>query len=511
MTAAAMLSTINRRVLVLEQHYVPGGYTHMFRRKGYAWDAGVHAVGEVTDDCLSGRMLQQLTGGKLEWEPHGAVYDEFDLPGDYHIGFPSSPEELKTLLKSEFPKEQTGIDEYFDATLRGQEAMRGFFLSRAAPPSFGAVAERLIGQPGAAVASRTTAETISEFTNDERLKRILTAQWGYYGGAPSRSSFALHAVVTQHFINGGYYPVGGSEQIAYTLLKTVADAGGWTRVKADVEQILISRERAIGVRLATGETIRAKRVVSAAGVVATIRRLLPPLYRLQPWAREVLGLSQSPGHVSIYLGLKGDIRQAGAASTNRWFYNTWDPEDITWDLSDPDRLGEPPFLYCSFPSLKDPSYQTDPSDPRHTAICLSFVRFPPFSSWRDTIWQHRGQDYEAFKQKLQESLLEQLLQRFPRLRPMIDYVELSTPLSSNTFCRPIEGAIYGLEPTPERFACQALRSRAPIRNLFFAGNEVCSPGIIGAMGGAMITLLSAEPLRALNYMRQLYARQPGWE
>ncbi len=38
MTAAAILAKLKKRVLVLEQHYVPGGFTHMFKRPGYTWD-----------------------------------------------------------------------------------------------------------------------------------------------------------------------------------------------------------------------------------------------------------------------------------------------------------------------------------------------------------------------------------------------------------------------------------------------------------------------------------------
>jgi len=48
MTAAALMAKLGKKVLVLEQHYVPGGFTHAFKRKGYLWDVGVHAVGEVT-------------------------------------------------------------------------------------------------------------------------------------------------------------------------------------------------------------------------------------------------------------------------------------------------------------------------------------------------------------------------------------------------------------------------------------------------------------------------------
>ena len=37
MTTAAMLSKLGKKVLVLEQHYIPGGFTHTFKRKGYEW------------------------------------------------------------------------------------------------------------------------------------------------------------------------------------------------------------------------------------------------------------------------------------------------------------------------------------------------------------------------------------------------------------------------------------------------------------------------------------------
>ena len=35
MSCAAALSKCGEKVLVLEQHYIPGGFTHMFARKGY--------------------------------------------------------------------------------------------------------------------------------------------------------------------------------------------------------------------------------------------------------------------------------------------------------------------------------------------------------------------------------------------------------------------------------------------------------------------------------------------
>ena len=47
-TAALLARLHGRKVLVLERHYRAGGFTHTFtRRGGFAWDVGVHYVGEM--------------------------------------------------------------------------------------------------------------------------------------------------------------------------------------------------------------------------------------------------------------------------------------------------------------------------------------------------------------------------------------------------------------------------------------------------------------------------------
>ena len=91
----------------------------------------------------------------------------------------------------------------------------------------------------------------------------------------------------------------------------------------------------------------------------------------------------------------------------------------------------------------------------------------------------------------------------PGLRDMVDYVELSTPVSTDNFCRPVAGSIYGLEPTPERFRSPWLRPRSPIKGLFFSGSEVATVGVIGAMMGGVLAAVAAEPWAAIRYLRKL--------
>ncbi|MBK9758123.1 MAG: FAD-dependent oxidoreductase [Nannocystis sp.] len=120
-----MLAKLGQRVLVLEQHYVPGGFTHSFKQPGgYHWDVGVHAVGEVTERSLTGRLLRHLSDDRLRWSSLGASYDEFDFPGGLHIEFPDTPQRFREHLIDAFPREQAAIDGYLHRVREVAGAMR---------------------------------------------------------------------------------------------------------------------------------------------------------------------------------------------------------------------------------------------------------------------------------------------------------------------------------------------------------------------------------------------------
>lgn len=516
MVAAALLAKLGKRVLVLEQHYVPGGFTHTFRRKAWSWDVGVHAVGEVTRHSMSGRLLAAITDDRLQWASLGPVYDEFHYPardaadGDgFRIDFPDTPEGFRDNLLAAFPRERKAIDGYLAAVRQVAGAMKGYYSSRLLPRgAVASLAERTLARTAHVQLQRRVKDVIAELTDDPQLACVLTSQWGYYGAPPSRASFAMQALVTRHFIHGGYYPVGGSAAIARELLRTVADAGGHTMIHADVARIVVERGRVAGVELADGRRIACPRVVSAAGVASTVTRLLPAELQHASWARSVAALEPAPAHVCLYLGLRGDIRRAGASPANKWFYEHWSSEEEAWQIDGPDPLPPAPVLYCSFPSLKDPLHDAGPEQ-LHTAEVVTFVPWSSFAPYRDLRWRKRGEAYEALKQRLHDRLLAQLLDHMPQLREHIAYSELSTPVSTDHFVRPMQGSIYGLAPTPERFATEALRPRAPIDGLFFAGSEVATVGVIGAAMGGVLAAVAAEPLRSVRWLATATRSRPG--
>ena len=207
-----MLASFGERVLVLEQHYVPGGYTHTFKRPGgYHWDVGVHAVGEVTRHTMTGRLLEHLSEGGLEWASLGKVYEQFHFPGGFRIDFPDNPHQFRENLLEAFPEEAKAIDAYLDMVREVAGAMRGYYLSRAAPKGTGWLATMTMAKKAERFFQMRTEEVVASLTDNPKLRALFTAQWGYYGSTPSRSSFAMQALVVKHFMHGGYYPVGELE------------------------------------------------------------------------------------------------------------------------------------------------------------------------------------------------------------------------------------------------------------------------------------------------------------
>jgi hypothetical protein len=77
LASAALLSRYTaKRVLVLERHYVAGGYTHVFHRPSYEWDVGFHYIGQVHDpNSQLRRAFDLVTDAQLDWAPTPDVYD----------------------------------------------------------------------------------------------------------------------------------------------------------------------------------------------------------------------------------------------------------------------------------------------------------------------------------------------------------------------------------------------------------------------------------------------------
>ncbi len=74
LTVASLLAQIaGQRVLLLERHFKAGGFTHSFKRDHYEWDVGLHYVGEMQPGRLNRRIMDLVTGHKVDWHPLGTL------------------------------------------------------------------------------------------------------------------------------------------------------------------------------------------------------------------------------------------------------------------------------------------------------------------------------------------------------------------------------------------------------------------------------------------------------
>ena len=505
----ALLSLLGQRVCVLEQHYTAGGYTHAYEREGYEWDVGVHYIGDVHKPTSTlRRIFDVVSEGRLQWAEMDAAYDRIIL-GDREYDLIAGTENFIATLVHRFPEEESAIRQYVALIRQTSYQSSRFFAGQAMPRSLG----RAYGKSRSLLLDKhffqTTRTVLEALTENQELIAVLTGQWGDYGLPPAESSFLMHALVAKHYLAGGAYPVGGASAMARSIIPTIRKAGGEVFTYAEVEKILVEGKQAVGVRMADGTEIRAGKVVSNAGFLPTVNRLLPESARaLLPSQGKDKQIKLSSAHLCLYAGFKGSPVELGMSTTNLWIYPSEDHEgNLKAYLSAPDDTPFP-LVYVSFPSAKDPEWEE--RYPGKSTVEIVTVTQPEwFGEWQGTTWQQRGEGYEAKKQALAEKLLAILFKRMPQLEAALDFYELSTPLSTQFYQRNEQGEIYGLDHFPARFDHPSLHPQTPIKNFYLTGADVVTAGIGGAvMGGMMTTSVMLGPVKARHIMKLLKSWQP---
>jgi all-trans-retinol 13,14-reductase len=486
LSAAAALARKGRAVLLLEQHSQLGGLTQTFRRGEYTFATGVHYVGGVGNspgpEGQFGRLLRRYAGDDLCFAPVGSPYDIVRLPGfEFPVEAPLAA--YRARLEAEFPADRAAIDAYFAACSDAERASVALFGALALPAPFGAALRWLNAGRVRRALGPSAADAVRR-VHDPRLAAVLTSRWGDYGVPPERAPFAVHALVTGSYYGGAYYPVGGPARIAETFARSIRADGGELRTDSRVAEIRLEDGRAAGVRLEDGETIDATCVISAMGAHNTMAAL--PNDAAPAWRESLAAFGASLSYIALYLGFHGDIRAGGATAANVWVYESEEIGRVWERPADEDA----PSIFVSFPSLKDPAH-VDPK--RHTAEVVALCRWDPFAAWTGSSPGRRPEEYEAAKAWITESLLAQFKRHFPKLGPLVDFHELSTPLSQASFVGADRGAMYGIEMSAQRLKSSVLRARTPVPGLYLAGQDAASMGIQGAFMGGFMAAAAIEP------------------
>ncbi len=107
LSAAICLSRAGQKVLVLEQHDVPGGWCHSFYLNGHRFTPGVHYVGLLEKGQSTAQLYEglEIADDLTFFRMNSAAYEHAHI-GEERFDFPGNFDELISALVKRFPKEE---------------------------------------------------------------------------------------------------------------------------------------------------------------------------------------------------------------------------------------------------------------------------------------------------------------------------------------------------------------------------------------------------------------------
>lgn len=505
LAAAVALANAGQRVLVLEQHYLPGGWCHSFSLEGYRFSPGVHYIGELGEGGRTRRLFEGLGVAQdltfCELNPDGF---EHVWIGDEKVDLPKGKDALAERLGRRFPRDARGIVAYLDAI----DAVARFAAEFLEGPSARRSLSMLLESPVIARWAVSTGETmLSHYVRDPLARAVLSAQAGDYATPPSQVSAIIHAAVVAHYFDGGYYPMGGGAAIPRALIRGLKRRGGTIRVRTAVERILVEGNRAIGVRLSDGSEIRSRWVVSNADPATTFERLI---------GREHLGLvrrtrlgrtTYTSSCLSLFMAADLDPRALGMDSGNYWLFDDVDVNGAyslgsqAWGR---DRA-EVPWLFLTGTTLKDPSKRYGGrTASRHTFEAFTFIGYEAFERWRSSTPDSRPSAYAELKEALVPKMLRAVERVLPGISDRVVFAELGTPLTNEFYCAAPRGNLYGTDKVRSQVGPLSYPIETELEGLLLCGASTLAHGVMAALSSGVAAaraILRAPMEEVLSHKR----------
>jgi phytoene desaturase len=488
LTAALALARAGRRVVVFEQHDRPGGYTQSFSIDGFQFSPGVHYIGGL-EPGGGLRAIYEGLGVANDLEFFELNPDGYDhaIIGDERFAFPKGKDRLADALKARFPSESDAIDGYLDTVVRMTDEV-GAALSVHGVTEAAALPIRMptVIRHGL----RSLDRFLDRFTDDPLLRAILSIQAGDHGMAPARAPAILHASMVRYYLNGAWYPRGGAHAIADTLVAHLARHGGMVRVATPVARIHVENGRVQGVRLADGEVVSARTVISNADPGVTWGRLVAAEHVGDRLRRRIARLRYSLSTLSLFLGVDMDLRKAGLDSGNCWFSRTTDVGASYEFATRPDlaAVDEIPGLFLNVTTLKDPTRRRDG---KHTVEAICLASYDAFAPWSVTTPGHRPEAYRQLKRQLADRMLDAIEVFVPGIRRHVVVRALGTPLTNARCLAATRGGIYGIEKSLRNLGPFSFPITTHIAGLYQCGASTIAPGILGVTTSGLLAAQAA--------------------
>lgn len=275
------------------------------------------------------------------------------------------------------------------------------------------------------------------------------------------------------------YPLGGSLAFADRLRKSYEQAGGELRLSTRVTEIVVENDRAVGVRLASGETTRADYVASCADWHTTVFGFLGGKYLTPAMAK-----LKQPKHDDVFYSFC--MLHMG----------------IAVDLSHLPHFSRFPIEHLTSPDgteydqIEVHVYNYDPLLAPKGKTTMSINLTTRNGQWWIDLRKSDIEEYRRQKQALTDKMLACISERYGDVvMQNIEVCELATPATYHRYTGNMRGSSQGWTPQQDITKRIAVRSTLPgLEGFVMAGQWV------EAGGGVPVALITAR--RAAEEVRK---------
>ena len=300
---------------------------------------------------------------------------------------------------------------------------------------------------------RSVYQMVSRYLKDPSLRQAFSIQPLLVGGNPFDTT-SIYSLI--HYLErewGIHFPMGGTGALVDGLGRLLEEVGVDVRLGVDVDRVLSSNGRAIGVRLADGTSICSQIVVSNADAPFLYKNMLGDQPRRRWTARKLDRLRYSMGLFVLYFGTTRqypDIAHHTIVMGKRY-------KELLRDIFDRQVLADDFSLYLHRPTATDPSMAPSGCDAWYV---LSPV--PNLQSGID--WEREG---DLYRDRIVDALDADLL---PGLKESITADFYMTPRDFGTRYLSHHGTGFSIQPTLTQSAWFRFHNRSEeLENLYLVG------------------------------------------
>lgn len=440
LTAAAHLVSLGASVKVLERYLIPGGSSGTFVRDGFRFDVGASMIfgfGEKGYTNLLTRALD-CVGKKLQ-TVKDPVQVRYHLPDQLDVRVYRDYERFMQEMEEKFPGEGKGIRKFYGHCWSVFDSLNAMPLRSLEEPRY--LLDVFVKHPRACLnllryITRNTGDFVDKYIKDETLKKFIDMECFSWSVAGADKSPMINAgmVFSDRHYGGINYPVGGVGRIAEELVNGIEQhQGSSVEYGKRVTDILFDENgKACGVKLAKGQVIHAKAVISNAtrwdtfGENGLVEESRIPEAEKRFRERYAKSPSFCSAHIAVRASdLKVDMSEEGGMDCHHIILEDWNDFETATNAQG--------TLFVSIPTVLDKSVAPDGMHIFHV--------FTP--SWMDEWEGLSSTEYKDKKKAMLEKMVSRLEAKlFPGLSNAIEFAEVGSPRTHRRFLGREDGS-YG--------------------------------------------------------------------